>query len=323
MEGAPYWYGAPLDTLDFEWSKEEELEIERYSERILKNIAEEDMTPLERWKAHMAGKPADRKFVNLWLPFARTTRTLDSFADALKPIDLYRNPKLIVKGMLANVARYKLDVAPWPMICYAEGMWGGHAKMTDYGNPALVGELPIKTLEDVERAEVPDPYSDGLYPGYLWANREMRRIYDTYKLPLPIWTSISPGPSDVPMTAMLGWSGFMKALRKDPELAKAAVNKANIWCKRIGRALIKECRPDGIYCAQLTGGFPLRGNEWVADTWTDLGRDLKAADPNVHLSYAYSFLSGIMEWYEISNERGTTTPDLWDGGLGGARRRAP
>ena len=62
MQGAPDWYSKHLDELGFEWSPEEELEIERYCEKILKNVAEEEMTPLERWKAHMAGKPTDRKF---------------------------------------------------------------------------------------------------------------------------------------------------------------------------------------------------------------------------------------------------------------------
>ena len=32
MESAPYWYGTHLDDLDFEWSREDKLEIERYCE---------------------------------------------------------------------------------------------------------------------------------------------------------------------------------------------------------------------------------------------------------------------------------------------------
>jgi hypothetical protein len=41
----PSWYGTPLEQLYFEWSREEELELERYCEKILKNASEEEMTP--------------------------------------------------------------------------------------------------------------------------------------------------------------------------------------------------------------------------------------------------------------------------------------
>jgi len=41
MEGAPDWYDTPLDKLDFEWSHDEKVEIERYCEKIHQNIAEE------------------------------------------------------------------------------------------------------------------------------------------------------------------------------------------------------------------------------------------------------------------------------------------
>ncbi|MCL4554308.1 MAG: hypothetical protein M1565_04130, partial [Actinobacteria bacterium] len=56
MENAPDWYGKSLDELDFEWSTEEELELERYCEKIIKNAEEEEMTPLQRYDATWAGK---------------------------------------------------------------------------------------------------------------------------------------------------------------------------------------------------------------------------------------------------------------------------
>ena len=64
LENAPYWYNTPLDKLDFEWSPEEEREIERICEKIHKNIEEEGgMTPLERFRAAMWGKDKDRMFM--------------------------------------------------------------------------------------------------------------------------------------------------------------------------------------------------------------------------------------------------------------------
>ncbi len=69
-------------------------------------------------------------------------------------------------------------------------MWGGQSKMIEYGNPVLDGAPPIKTMEDLEGMPIPDPRKDGLYPGYLWANRELRRIINEYELHLPIWGSV-------------------------------------------------------------------------------------------------------------------------------------
>ncbi len=323
MEGAPYWYNTHLDKLDLGWSKEEALELERYCEKILKNCAEEDMTPKDRWLAHMAGKPADRKTFMFAHMLVYATRQLDAYADALKPIDCWRNPKLMLKALMATCARYKEDFITWAMISFTEGLWGGHAKMVEYGNPALAGDPPIKNMKDLEAAEVPDPYCDGLFPGYLWTNRELRRYIDKYKIPMVHFGSMCPGPTEVAQMAMMGWNPFLKALMKDRELAKAASEKALIYNKRIGRALIKESQTEGMFCCQFTGGFPLKGNEWVADLWKDLAVDLKDYSKkefkyNVHLQAGYSFLSGVFEWYDVFSKHGAMAKDTaWDGGTGG------
>ena len=84
MQNAPDWYDTPLDELHFEWSAEEKLEIERYCEKIHKNIEEEEMTPRERWIATQEGKEKDRCFMAT-APFnVYAVRTLDSNADAFK-----------------------------------------------------------------------------------------------------------------------------------------------------------------------------------------------------------------------------------------------
>ena len=40
LEGAPDWYGTPVDRLDFEWSEAEQLELEDYCSQIHLNLAE-------------------------------------------------------------------------------------------------------------------------------------------------------------------------------------------------------------------------------------------------------------------------------------------
>ncbi len=332
LEGAPYWYGTHMNKLDFEWSLEEEQELERYCEKILRNIEEEEMSPRDRWLAHMHAKlgdikNADRKLMVVSPCVVFPTRTLDSYGDMLRPIDLYKSPKLLVKGSMATVARFKLDYACWANIAYGEDIWGGRGKMVDYGNPCPIGDPPVKTMKDLEKIEVPDPLSAGLFPGYLWANREMRRILTKYNIPMAMFTSFCPGASEIAQQSLLGWTQFQVALRKDPELVHACCNKAHQYNIRFGRAMIDACEPEGQYCCQFTGGFPMKGNEWIADLWLELAKDLKAYSMTkpfyknrnlpIHLSHGYSWLSGIKQWYEIGWERGNLRPDAFDGGTGG------
>ncbi|MFC2018174.1 hypothetical protein ACFLTQ_02605 [Chloroflexota bacterium] len=90
IKNAPYWYNAPFAELDFDWTTEEKLEIERYCEKILKNIEDEGgMTPLERFWALMHGKDKDRMFMGSPFNNPYSVRALDSAADAMKPIDMY------------------------------------------------------------------------------------------------------------------------------------------------------------------------------------------------------------------------------------------
>jgi len=152
LEGAPDWYNTPLDQLHWDWTKEEEKELERYCEKILQNSEEEEMTPMQRFEATWEGKERDRLpiEVSVQVPFA--TRSLDSWADTLHPADLYRHPKLHVKAWLATAARFKLDIIYVYVITFTETLWGGNAKLGEYAAPQMVGELarsqsrPWKTL---------------------------------------------------------------------------------------------------------------------------------------------------------------------------------
>ena len=86
-----------MDELDFEWSPEEELEC--YCQRILKNVAEEEMTPRQRFEASMEGRTRDRLLLEALYFNLYAVRTLDSAADALKPVDVCRNPKLLAQKL--------------------------------------------------------------------------------------------------------------------------------------------------------------------------------------------------------------------------------
>jgi hypothetical protein len=119
--------------------------------------------------------------------------------------------------------------------------------MIDYGNPIIEPPMPIKTMEDLEGMPVPDPYKDGLYPGYIWANAEYRRIIDEHNLPIPIWGSICPGPDLLVMMGMTGWAEFGVILRRNPDLIKKGMDIGTEFLCKFGNALIDEARPEAIY----------------------------------------------------------------------------
>ncbi len=311
MEGAPDWYGTPLDKLDFEWSVEEKLELERYCEKILKNIAEEEMTPKQRFEATMAGKSRDRVLIDGKTYNVYTTRTLDSAADALKPIDVYRNPKLLVKAQLATVARFALDYPDLAVLTYGEELWGGRAKMIELGNPVVL-EVPIKSNEDLKNVTVPDPYKFGLYPGYLWICRELRRIFDEYGLTtvMPLVINTSPDPMGNVMLHMMGMSQTMIALRKDPELVKQCTYLCTEWSIRFNQAVIDVSKPDELYYATFGGIVPLKDNEWIVDEFAKVA---KAVDSSIHVTCGLAFPGG--GWLDAMYERGALGPGGWAGNI--------
>jgi len=205
------------------------------------------MTPKERFNALMWGKDKDRMATMLWGGQPYVARCYDGFREALVPIDIYQYPKLYVKAMIAYAARFSVDCIPFHAINYGEDLWGGQSKMIEYGNPIMEGEPPIKTMDDLEGIVIPDPLKDGLYPGYIWAFREFKRIFDKYNIPHPIWGSLCVGPVLMPMMAMLGMEKFSINLRKNPALIKRCCEVATEWLIRYGRAFIDIVEPDAIY----------------------------------------------------------------------------
>jgi len=152
-----------------------------------------------------------------------------------------------VMAHLATMARLKTDYANFHNINYGEDLWGGLSRMIDYGNPILEPPNPIKTIDDLEGMPVPDPHTDGLYPGYLWSNREFRRILTEHNLPIPIWGSICPGPDLLMMMGMVGWMEFPNILRKNPELIRKGMDIGTQFIIRFGKAVIDVCSPEAIY----------------------------------------------------------------------------
>lgn len=318
MENAPDWYGTPYDKLDFQWSREEELELERYCEKIIKNAAEEEMTPLQRFEATWQGKPKDRLHIEVKYNVPYAVRTLDSFADAIKPGDLYKWPKLHVKGHLATAARFKLDIINVYIIAYCENFWGGSAKMIDYGTPMFVGEPPVKTMADIENTEVPDPKKHGLYPGYLWAARELMRIMKKYGADkvLPIEVSYCGDPLGTVHIGMTGFTNGMMMPIKDPETFKMCMNKAADWTIKLGQA-VKELNPNGIYLCSYMGAIPPKqgktDNTWFLDCHGRIAKALYESPGKLPYMWHTCGAPGWMGWMPLYEQHGALGPKSYGG----------
>ena len=290
-----------MDKLDFEWSREEELELERYCEKILKNAEEEEMTPRERFNATLAGTARDRLMLEAHYFNLFSIRTLDSAANTFKPIDVCKNPKLLVKAHLATLARYALDLPSLYPISYTDELWGGRAQMMEYGNPGMIGDPPIKTVDDLEGLEVPDPKTDGLFPGYLWAIMETKRIFVQYGIGkvMPLWVSICVDPIGTVAMSMLGWSRFLRSLRNDRELCRRSMDLASSWVIKFGQAVI-DVGADCIMTCAYPGVMPIKGNEWLIEYYTKIGKILGSQVP---LWYALTY-EKTPTWFPVMFDRG-------------------
>ena len=83
-------------------------------------------------------------------------------------------------------------------------------------------------MTDLEGIGVPDPYQAGLYPGYLWACREMKRAFIKYGVDkvMPLWVSIHD-PIGTVMESMLT---YKKALDWFPAMCEQGAVGSGSFC---------------------------------------------------------------------------------------------
>ncbi len=319
MENAPSdWYGVPLEDQHFEWSVEEELILKRLCEKIGENCEEEEMTPMERFRATFEKKDKDRLHIECKYNVPYAVRCLDSWADAIKPGDLYQRPKLHIMGHLAMAARFKLDIINIYVIHYTEECWGGNGRMIDYGTPQMVGEPPIKTMEDLESVLPADPKKHSLYPGYLWAAKEIKTIMKRYGVAdkLPVELSFCGDPLGTMFLGMTGFGPGTVMMKKNPELFQACMWKAAEFQKAFGKAC-KETGPDGLYMCSFMGSFPPKtkklDNTFIMDVYADVGKTIKShLGKDIPMWHTLG-ANGWEHWQEHYYPHGAVGPGSFDG----------
>ena len=147
---------------ELKFSADERIQIKKYVKQIEANIAKEEMTPLERLLTAERHKEPDR------VPIHLCTMEHNSRAIKVPLREIYKDPKKAVLADLATVALYGSDVMhnyPDPHVIGTEEM----GTKIDYpeDSTAILREFPVKTIDDVDRLEVPDPYADGKLPKVL------------------------------------------------------------------------------------------------------------------------------------------------------------
>lgn len=99
----------------------------------------------------------------------------------------------------------------------------------DYDFPSVI-EHPIKTIEDVRKLEVPDPYKSGRMP----TNLESLKLIAT-NIEKPLYVSVQ-GPFTLAIQ-MAGATHFLRSLIKDKEYVEALLDFTKETVKRYSRAV--------------------------------------------------------------------------------------
>jgi len=256
MEDAPKWFNTPWTKLDFPFSEEEELEIERYCQKIKQNIEKDKMTPWERWNAMVNGQEVDMIHVQIHPETTYSIKALDGYADAVKPIDSFKHPKLFLKAHLASIARFGSFVPQIYSYSYGESEWGGKAKYLERAHPVMI-EPGVKTPEDVDRLVVPDPRKDGAYPGMLWMIHNMKAAFKKYGLGemIPVGASCCTPPEWIVGQSMRGLkAGFLEPM-KNPDLWHKEIRKTTDFAIQYAKAL-REAGADIVWCCQHHSAWP-------------------------------------------------------------------
>lgn len=147
-----------------------------------------------------------------------------------KAYDVYENPdnqlELAKKMNEVFESDFTYSLCDGAIFCETLGL--GLLK-PDYDFPSVI-EHPIKTIEDVKKLRVPDPYKDGRMP----TNLESLRLIAT-NIDKPLYVSVQ-GPFTLAIQ-MAGATHFLRALIKDKEYVEALLDFTKETVKRYSRAV--------------------------------------------------------------------------------------
>ncbi len=208
----------------YTWTETEELIIEKSKKRMAERLKTEKMMPRERIaKGWFTDEPIDRVPRGDLVYSNVFTRTLDSF-NLPPPIitnkDILNHPNLAFIGLCLYEVRFLNDVCCFSPASYGEEVLTKKFRSVEYGPPLMV-EPFAKTKEDLEFFDknLPDPASRGLTPLTIWWVKQQVKHWGPM---FPVRFEACSGPL-ASAGFLLGIKEFLLALRKQPDLADAAL----------------------------------------------------------------------------------------------------
>ncbi len=194
-----------------------------------------EMTPLQRWRAILSGDPVDRVPV---FPFAFGHNAILFGYPNLG--DLYSKPELAYKTQI--IAR---EIYGWDQPLF---FWSPSWGITEYGgksvfpyNPKMMSvtmvEPAVKTPEDAERLEVPDPKKD---PNMIEAMKWMKKAVEKKEMPMFFLS----GGWLTNLDKIVEIQTVMRWIKYHPDLIKKLLAKTVEFAVRQTELLISEMGAD-------------------------------------------------------------------------------
>lgn len=184
---------------------------------------------------------------------------------------ILHNPELKVSAALAFAERFEPDLIFFPndVAVEAEAL-GAAVKFSNYGMP-VIGEYPVKDMNDLNKLKLPDPYNTGRMPLNIeTVSRLARKVPNRYKVAHVIG----------PFTVAGQLTGVDKLARKtinDPSFTQALLEITSETVIRYARTLV-EAGADVLYVAEPSASLisPFLFRKYLAEHLKRLFNSVKA-----------------------------------------------
>ncbi len=196
---------------ELNFSADERIQIEKYIEEIDKGLSNEEITPLERFLIAENHKEPDR------VPLHLCSQEHNSRAIGATVKQVLKDPKKAILADLAILPKYGGDVTHAyadPHVIGPEEV--GSKIFYPEDGTAIFKEFPVKTFEDIEKLEVPDPYTDGKLPMVL---QIINFLHEKIGDRVPIWQHLC-GPLGH-AGDLRGYNTFLRDMIINQELVRA------------------------------------------------------------------------------------------------------
>jgi uroporphyrinogen decarboxylase len=223
-----------------------------YSQSLKEAIMNQEhrMTSAERMAALFSGKRPDR------VPFNPFASGFCARMAGFELADIYRSSRKSFDAQLMTKEMYGFDANP--VYAYAsQGGWelGGEIKFPtgQFSQAPVVSRVPIKTIEDIEKLELPDVLKAGAVP-LMFEFAKLQREQG-------MGASVHCGtPFKLAVNAM-DLSGMARLMLKEPAYAHKLLRKTTDFCIKVHSYWVEAFGSDKVVCMD---GAPTEANQVIS-----------------------------------------------------------